>query len=208
MRNPTGSTGTKDSQGYDVEIQRVAIMLVRMLFGAQTGSPERSAHSAGTESMNTGTSIRVGADVVKVVHVSDSIARFGERYLRRIYTEHEIASCAGSPSFTSAGLAARFAAKEAALKVLRPTGHRPDWRSIEVLRHPEGWCSMSLSGHAAELAAQAEISELAVSLTHEEDIAAAVVVALCNDPEVRAASQVLTESEVVREREMASTGAR
>jgi holo-[acyl-carrier protein] synthase len=155
--------------------------------------------------MNSATSIRVGADVVKVLQVSDSIARFGERYLRRIYTEHEIASCAGPSSLASAGLAARFAAKEAALKVLRPEGYRPDWRSIEVLRHPDGWCSMSLSGHAAELAAQANISELAVSLTHEEGIAAAVVVALCGDPDVLTASE---ESETVHGRELATNGVR
>jgi holo-[acyl-carrier protein] synthase len=158
--------------------------------------------------MNSDMSVRVGADVVKVVQVSDSIARFGQRYLRRIYTEHEIASCAGPPSVTSAGLAARFAAKEAALKVLRPSGHRPDWRSIEVQRHPEGWCSMSLSGRAAELAAQAGIGELAVSLTHEEGIAAAVVVALCSDPDVLTESQGLPESGTVRERELASNGVR
>jgi holo-[acyl-carrier protein] synthase len=131
--------------------------------------------------MSTRTSIRVGADLVKVGQVSDSIACFGERYLRRIYTEQEIASCAGAPPVTSAGLAARFAAKEATLKVLRPDGYRPEWRSMEVLRHPGGWCSMSLSGHAAELAARAGIGELAVSLTHEDGIAAAVVVALCGD---------------------------
>jgi holo-[acyl-carrier protein] synthase len=150
--------------------------------------------------MSSGTSIRVGADIVKVVQVSDSIASFGERYVRRIYTEHEIASCAGPPSVTSAGLAARFAAKEATLKVLRPSGHRPDWRSMEVLRHPEGWCSMSLSGHAAELATRAGIGELAVSLTHEEGIAAAVVVALCNDEEVPG------QPRKTHERELASNG--
>jgi holo-[acyl-carrier protein] synthase len=131
--------------------------------------------------MSTSTSIRVGADLVKVGQVSDSIAHFGDRYLRRIYTEQEIASCAGTLPVASAGLAARFAAKEAALKVLRPEGHRPEWRSLEVLRHPGGWCTMALSGHAAELAAQAGIGELAVSLTHEDGIAAAVVVALCSD---------------------------
>jgi holo-[acyl-carrier protein] synthase len=131
--------------------------------------------------MNSGTSIRVGADVVQVGQVADSIACFGDRYVRRLYTEHEIASCAGPPSVTSAGLAARFAAKEATLKVLRPRGHRPEWRSIEVRRHDDGWCSMSLSGYAAELAAQAGIDDLAVSLTHEAGIAGAVVVAHCQD---------------------------
>jgi holo-[acyl-carrier protein] synthase len=130
-------------------------------------------------SMSTGPSVRVGADLVAVRSVAESIACFGDRYVRRIYTEHEIASCVGPPSVMCAGLAARFAAKEATLKVLRPSGHRPDWLSLEVLRHPEGWCSMSLHGYAAVLAADAGIDELAVSLTHEEGVAAAVVVALC-----------------------------
>ena len=135
--------------------------------------------------MSSGTSIRVGADLVMVSQVEDSIATFGDRYVRRVYTEHEIDSCGGPPSVVSAGLAARFAAKEATIKVLRPIGHRPDWRSIEVRRHDGGWCSMSLSGYAAELATQAGLGELAVSLTHEEGIAGAVVVALCQDDPCR-----------------------
>ena len=152
--------------------------------------------------MSTSTSIRVGADLVAVDQVSDSIASFGDRYLRRIYTEQEIASCTGAPPVTSAGLAARFAAKEATLKVLRPDGHRPEWRSMEVLRHPGGWCSMSLSGHAAELAARAGIDELAVSLTHEEGMAAAVVVALCGDEDP------VTTKQRTHGHELASDGAR
>ena len=66
------------------------------------------------------------------------------------------------------------------MKVLRPVGHQPDWRAVEVRRHPEGWCTMALSGHAAVLAEEAGIEELAVSLTHEGAVAAAVVVALCS----------------------------
>jgi holo-[acyl-carrier protein] synthase len=120
-------------------------------------------------------------DLVMVNQVTHSISSFGDRYLRRIYTEHEIDSCGGSTSARSAGLAARFAAKEATLKVLRPSGHRPEWRSIEVRRHEGGWCSMALSGYAAELATQAGLGEMAVSLTHEEGIAGAVVVAICQD---------------------------
>lgn len=130
--------------------------------------------------MSSGTAIRVGADLTAVHQVADSVARFGDRYLRRVYTDHEIASCAGSSSVSAAGLAARFAAKEATIKVLRPTGHQPDWRSIEVRRDPRGWCSLSLSGHAAVLAHEAGIDEIEVSLTHEDDLAAAVVVALCH----------------------------
>jgi holo-[acyl-carrier protein] synthase len=130
--------------------------------------------------MSTGTAIRVGADVVAVHQVAESVDRFGARYLERIYTEHELSSCIGGSPVRAASLAARFAAKEATIKVLRPVGHQPDWRSLEVRRHSEGWCTMSLSGHAATLADEAGIAELAVSLSHDGDVAAAVVVALCN----------------------------
>ena len=123
--------------------------------------------------------MRVGADVVSVHQVEESVARFGSRYLERIYTQHELESSVGGSLVRAASLAARFAAKEATLKVLRPEGHQPDWRSVEVRRHAGGWCTMALSGHAAVLADQARIAELAVSLTHEGDVAAAVVVALC-----------------------------
>jgi holo-[acyl-carrier protein] synthase len=126
--------------------------------------------------------VRVGMDLVEVGLVASSLAHFGDRYVTRIFTPHEIASCAGAPSVVAGGLAARFAAKEATIKVLRPTANQPDWRSMEVRRDPGGWCTMVLSGHAADLADRAGIDELAVSLTHEETIAGAVVVALCRGP--------------------------
>jgi holo-[acyl-carrier protein] synthase len=126
-----------------------------------------------------GASIRVGADITPIGEVADSVARFGDRYLHRVYTPHEIECCIGTPEVAARALAARFAAKEATIKVLRPTGHQPDWRSIEVRRDPGGWCHMSLSGHAADLESQAGITELEVSLTHDDNMAAAVVVAVC-----------------------------
>ena len=129
--------------------------------------------------MSTETAIRVGTDVVAVHQVAESVERFGPRYLQRVYTEHEVMSCRGTPAVKAASLAARFAAKEATIKVLRPAGRQPDWRSVEVRRHSEGWCTMALSGHAAALADQAGIADLAVSLPHDGDMAAAVVVALC-----------------------------
>jgi holo-[acyl-carrier protein] synthase len=125
--------------------------------------------------------VRVGLDLVDVSEVATSVRHFGDRYVRRVYTSHEIACCGGSTAVVVAGLAARFAAKEATIKVLRPVGHQPDWRSIEVRREAGGWCSISLSGHAAALAEQAGIADLAVSLTHEGGMAAAVVVANCVD---------------------------
>jgi holo-[acyl-carrier protein] synthase len=126
-------------------------------------------------------SLRVGADIARVDDVCASVARFGDRYLERLFTPHEIASCGGASSVVAGSLAARFAAKEATIKVLRPADVTPAWKTIEVRRHPSGWCEIHLSGEAAELAAAAQITELAVSLTHEGDIAAAVVLAQCGD---------------------------
>jgi holo-[acyl-carrier protein] synthase len=120
-------------------------------------------------------------DLVDVEEVAASVDRFGGRYLNRVFTSHEIASCPGVPAVAAAGLAARFAAKEATIKVLRPDGHQPDWRTMEVRRDPGGWCSMLLTGHAAVLADRAGIDEMTVSLTHQESVAGAVVVALCRD---------------------------
>ncbi len=146
-------------------------------------------------------SLRVGIDLVSVSDVAESVAGLGRRYLYRVFTPHERA-CArmGNASEAAAGtdptethvvrvgdravaysaqsLAGRFAAKEAAVKVLRPRGARPEWRSIEVRRVGDGWCELRLSGLAALLAAEAGITTLAVSVTHEPMMAAACVVAM------------------------------
>lgn len=124
----------------------------------------------------------MGVDLVRVADVGDSVLQFGDRYLHRIYTDHELDCCQGPLNVIAQGLAARFAAKEAAVKVLRPPifGPRPDWRSIEVRRHADGWCGLELTGHAARLAEVAGVESLAVSLSHEGGLAGAVVVALCS----------------------------
>jgi holo-[acyl-carrier protein] synthase len=129
------------------------------------------------------TGLRVGVDLASVDDVERSVARFGDRYVRRIFTGHEIESCLRGDGIASTGLAARFAAKEATIKVLRPKHARPDYRSIEVRRHPDGWCELELSGTAAELAEAEGVRHLALSLTHEAGMAAAVVLAVCDDPQ-------------------------
>jgi holo-[acyl-carrier protein] synthase len=122
---------------------------------------------------------RVGTDVTDVTHVMTSIVTFGARYLERIYTPSELDVFEENSAPAAARLAARFAAKEATIKVLRPTAALPDWRSIEVRRHAGGWCSLELCDDAYRLAHRAGITDVAVSLTHESTVAAAVVIALC-----------------------------
>lgn len=128
----------------------------------------------------TAADLRVGADLVEISQVTEAISRFGPRYLRRVFTDREVDSCQGDPSVVAAGLAARFAAKEATVKVLRPSGAGPDWRSIEVVRHRAGWCDLHLTGQARRLADEAGISKLALSMSHEAGMAGAVVVAMCS----------------------------
>ncbi len=147
---------------------------------------ERREHDCGElHRRSQSSSFRVGVDLVVVADVARSVHRFGDRYIDRVFTAHEIMCCRTpdrsrepSTAYFVESLAARFAAKEATVKVLRPEGPRPDWRSIEVHRDPGGWCEIRLRGRAAELAMDAGIAELAVSLTHESTMAAAVVVGM------------------------------
>lgn len=136
--------------------------------------------------MSAPETLRVGVDLVAVEEVAASLDHFGDRYVTRLFTAHEIETCrtAGTSGEGRAGyavesLAARFAAKEAVVKVLRPIEMQPDWRTIEIHRMTGGWCEIRLSGQAAELAADAGIGELAVSLSHESTMATAVVVGRC-----------------------------
>ncbi len=124
-----------------------------------------------------GDSVRVGTDLCSVQDVADSVERYGDRYLRRVYTDHELEYCSSDPARSAERLAARFAAKEATVKVLRPNDARPDWRTIEVRRDPAGWCELSLTGSAARQARDERIGALALSMSHDGGVANAVVVA-------------------------------
>lgn len=117
--------------------------------------------------------LRVGIDLVRAATVAASIAEHGDAYLERVYTRQEVADCKGDPL----RLAARFAAKEATMKVLQPPADAAvPWPSIEVVRHAPGAPSLRLHGPAAELAETAGLTAFALSFTHEDEYAAAVVV--------------------------------
>jgi holo-[acyl-carrier protein] synthase len=122
--------------------------------------------------------ILVGIDLVAATAVEQTLrAAHGERYLQRVYTEREVEDCRTGAGVDPERLAARFAAKEATLKVLPVGNEGLALTTIEVCREPSGRVHIELSGRAAELAADAGITELSVSLTHEAGFAAAVVVA-------------------------------
>jgi holo-[acyl-carrier protein] synthase len=120
---------------------------------------------------------RVGIDLIAVESVSEALRSHRKRYLERVYTEREIADCRNADGVDAQRLAARFAAKEATMKVLRPDREAVPWRSIGIRREPPGWVSLELSGAAARLASRSGIVDFDVSLTHHGDYAAAAVVA-------------------------------
>ena len=128
------------------------------------------------DEMAESTAIVVGTDLVQVSEVGKAMERFGERYLRRLFTDAELSYCLQSAEVAPSRLAARFAAKEAALKVLRLTDQSFSWRSIEVARNPNGWCYLVLHEPIRILANQAGFVAFSLSMSHEGAYAQAVVV--------------------------------
>jgi holo-[acyl-carrier protein] synthase len=95
----------------------------------------------------------VGLDLVEVSTVVESLrGAHRDRYLERVYTEREVATCSDSSGEVVAErLAARFAAKEATLKALPGPGEGIPLTQIEVVEDPAGGVALALSGRAAEL---------------------------------------------------------
>jgi holo-[acyl-carrier protein] synthase len=122
--------------------------------------------------------LRVGTDIISVARIRASLERFGERFELRLFTAAEREYCHRMGGRAAEHFAARFAAKEAVLKVLRPDSSTPDWRDIEIRRDPAGWCSVVLHGAAEAMARAQGIREIAVSLTHDEGFAASTVLAV------------------------------
>jgi len=120
---------------------------------------------------------RVGADIQEIDEVRESLVAFGDRYLRRIYTDVEIAECGGGTPGAARALAGRFAAKEAVFKVLGEFDVVPTWKEIEVRRLTTGHATVTLRGSAAELAARQGIGTISLSISQSGGIATAVVVA-------------------------------
>lgn len=117
--------------------------------------------------------LSVGIDAVEIPRIRRTYARFGERFLSRVYTERERARYRNRVS----ELAARFAAKEAVSKALGTGLPGMNWRDVEIMPDPRGKPLVALSGRAAERAKVLGLTNFAVSLTHTDDLALAFVVA-------------------------------
>ena len=117
-----------------------------------------------------------GVDIAEVHRIRESIERFGDRFLRRIFTEGEIRYCEQQASrFES--YAARFAAKEAGMKALGTGWSRGvRWRDIEVVRPKGQRPTLQFHGEAAAIAAKLGTKNIALSLTHTSGQALAHVI--------------------------------
>jgi len=120
--------------------------------------------------------VGTGIDIAEVPRIGQAIERFGERFLQRIFTAGEIRYC-DSKANRVERYAARFAAKEAAMKALG-TGwnHGVRWRDCEVVRAPGGRPTMTFHGKAGEFAARLGVRNIAVSLSHTVEQAIAQVI--------------------------------
>jgi holo-[acyl-carrier protein] synthase len=117
-----------------------------------------------------------GVDIAEVHRIRESIERFGDRFLHRIFTDGEIGYCEGKASRCES-YAARFAAKEAGMKALGTGWSRGvRWRDIEVVRPKGQRPTIQFHGEAAAIAAKLGTKNIALSLTHTAEQALAHVI--------------------------------
>ena len=120
--------------------------------------------------------VGLGIDIAEVPRMEAAIRRHGRAFLERVFTAEEIAYCERHRDKFER-YAARFAAKEAAMKALG-TGWRRGvrWRDLEVSNLPGGKPALRLSGHSKELAEQLQVKSITLSITHSGNLALAQVI--------------------------------
>ncbi len=119
--------------------------------------------------------LTTGVDLIEIPRIARALERYGQRFLRRIFTAGEIAYCRERPP----NLAARFAAKEATMKALGTGVRGVGWKDIEVVRQPSGAPTIKLHGRALSRAKRLGVCEISLSLTHSREYAVAFVVTRC-----------------------------
>src|SRR6202011_473344 len=117
--------------------------------------------------------IGIGVDLVECDRIQRSLDRFGEKFLRRVFTEGEI-EYSTSMKFPARHLAARFAAKEAVSKAFGTgIGKSMGWRNIDVRKKKSGEPFLVFSGGAEKLAKERGVTNAVITLSHEEPHAVA-----------------------------------
>ena len=117
--------------------------------------------------------LRTGVDLVEINRIQRTVDRYGDRFLKRVYTQQELAEVGNN----YASLAARFAAKEAVSKALGTGIGSVAWQEIEIRRGSARQPILHLYGAAQELADTLGLKEWSLSLSHSTLLAIAFVVA-------------------------------
>jgi holo-[acyl-carrier protein] synthase len=121
--------------------------------------------------------IGIGTDIIECLRIAQMIERHGELFIRRVYTDHEIAYCSTKKAATQ-HYAGRWAAKEAVLKALGTGWVRGiSWRDVEVRHKPGGAPAIALRGGAQEVFERTGITHMHVSISHCRTHATAYAVA-------------------------------
>jgi holo-[acyl-carrier protein] synthase len=118
--------------------------------------------------------LATGLDIIEITRIRTVIDRFGSRFLERVFTPLELSEAGRS----TASLAARFAAKEAVSKALGTGIGMVSWQDIEIRRGSSREPVLHLTGMAGERAEELGLQTWSLSLSHTQNYAAAVVVAV------------------------------
>jgi holo-[acyl-carrier protein] synthase len=120
--------------------------------------------------------VGLGVDIAETDRIEAAIARHGAAILERLYTPREVGYCEKHKNKFER-YAARFAAKEAAMKALG-TGWRLGvrWRDIEVANAPGGKPTLNLQGVARQFADGLGVKQISLSITHSGNLAFAQVI--------------------------------
>jgi holo-[acyl-carrier protein] synthase len=120
--------------------------------------------------------VGTGVDISEVDRIAAAVRRFGDRFLKRVFTPAEVRYCMGKPN-AAERLAARFAAKEAGMKAIG-TGLRGGvtWQDVEVVRLPGQRPVLQFHGKAAEFAERLGCKRTHLSLSHTKEQAIAYVI--------------------------------
>ncbi|MDH5364449.1 MAG: holo-ACP synthase [Dehalococcoidia bacterium] len=117
--------------------------------------------------------LSLGVDIIEVERIESAIRQWDKRFLNRIYTEAELKICQGRIP----ALAARFAGKEAVMKVLGTGTKGVGWQEIEILADAQGKPLVQLHGKASERAKKLKLNEFSISLSDTKQYAVAAAVA-------------------------------
>jgi len=120
--------------------------------------------------------VGTGIDIAEVPRIAQALARHGDRFLHRVFTEGEIRYC-DSKANRVERYAARFAAKEAFFKAMG-TGwmNGTAYNEIEIMNQENGKPELTLLGETAKLVEKMEFSKILVSMSHLKSIASAIVI--------------------------------